>query len=116
MLNYQDPLDRAFQALADPTRRAIVARLVKGPASVSEIARPLAISLPGVLQHLGVLETSGLVVTQKLGRVRTCRIEPAAVGAAEAWLSGLRNAWERRLDRLEIYLDETQKGEPGDDR
>lgn len=112
MLNYSGQLDLAFQALADPTRRAIVARLVRGPASVSEIARPLAISLPGVLQHIGVLEASGLVATQKRGRVRTCRIEPAAVGTAEAWLSGLRTEWERRLDRLEDYLGQEHKGAP----
>src|SRR6516165_10207617 len=83
MLNYQPKLDLAFQALADPTRRAMVEQLIQGPASVSALAKPLSISLPGVMQHLGVLEESGLVRSEKLGRVRTCRIEPEALSAAE---------------------------------
>jgi DNA-binding transcriptional ArsR family regulator len=104
MLNYETPLDLAFQALADPTRRAMVERLAKGPASVSELKAPLVMSLPAVMQHLAVLETSGLVVTQKSGRVRTCRINPAALADAERWIEGLRREWERRLDRLGDYL------------
>jgi DNA-binding transcriptional ArsR family regulator len=104
MLNYEAPLDRAFQALADPTRRAMVERLTKGPASVSELKRPLAMSLPAVMQHLGVLETSGLVASEKAGRVRTCRINPAVLAEAERWIAERRLEWERRLDRLGEYL------------
>lgn len=108
-------LDRVFQALADPTRRGMVERLVRGPASVSELSRPLAMSLPAVMQHLQVLEDAGLVRSEKTGRVRTCRIEPDALRAAEAWVTGQRTAWETRLDRLGDYLagqdtDDSQKG------
>ena len=97
-------LDQVFHALADPTRRGMVERLVRGPATVSELSRPLAISLPAVLQHLQVLEASGLVRSEKAGRVRTCRIEPDALRAAEAWVTGQRTTWETRLDRLGDYL------------
>jgi DNA-binding transcriptional ArsR family regulator len=113
MLNQLDPLDLAFQALADPSRRAIVARLTQGPASVSELARPLAMSFPAVMQHLAVLESARLVRSQKIGRVRTCQIDTATLGQAEAWLSGQRAEWERRFDRLETYL--TQLQPKGDD-
>jgi DNA-binding transcriptional ArsR family regulator len=106
MLNRSAPLDLVFQALADPTRRVIVERLSRGPASVSVLARPLAMSLPAVMQHLQVLETSGLVRSDKVGRVRTCRIEPAALRTAEHWVAGRRASWERRLDRLGDYLAE----------
>jgi DNA-binding transcriptional ArsR family regulator len=105
MLNYQTPLDRAFQALADPTRRAMVERLSRGPASVTELARPLVMSLPAVMQHLAVLETSGLVLSEKAGRVRTCRINSAGLSEAEQWIAGRRMEWERRLDRLGDYLE-----------
>src|SRR5687768_12292452 len=101
-------LDHMYQALADPTRRAIVDRLTRGPASVSELARPLPMSLPGVLQHLQLLEASGLVRSHKQGRVRTCRIEPAALATAEDWIARRREEWERRLDRLGDYLGELQ--------
>jgi DNA-binding transcriptional ArsR family regulator len=104
MLNYSPTLDRAFQALADPARRVMVERLSRGPASVSELAKPLAMSLPAVMQHLQVLEDSGLVRSTKVGRVRTCRIEPKALRAAEQWIAARRTAWERRLDRLGEYL------------
>jgi DNA-binding transcriptional ArsR family regulator len=104
MLNQRTPLDLAFQALADPARRLMVDRLSRGPASVSELARPLAMSLPGVVQHLHVLEASGLVRSKKVGRVRTCQIEPVALGSAEDWITERRAAWERRLDRLGEYL------------
>jgi DNA-binding transcriptional ArsR family regulator len=97
-------LDQVFHALADPTRRGMVERLVRGPATVSELSRPLDRSLPAVLQHLQVLEASGLVRSEKAGRVRTCRIEPDALRAAEAWVAGQRTAWETRLDRLGDYL------------
>ena len=101
-------LDPVFQALADPTRRMIVDRLTRGPASVSTLAAPLAMSLPAVLQHLRVLETSGLVHSEKVGRVRTCRIEPLALQTAERWITERRMTWERRFDRLGDYLAENE--------
>src|SRR5260370_1309366 len=106
MLNQSVPLDRVFQALADPTRRVMVERLSRGPASVSELAQPLAMSLPAVIQHLQVLEASGLVRSQKAGRVRTCRIDQAALRTAEQWIAARRASWERRLDRLGDFLAE----------
>ncbi len=109
MLNHEIPLDRAFQALADPTRRAMVDRLAQGSVSVSELKAPFLMSLPAVMQHLAVLETSGLVVTQKSGRVRTCRINPAALAEAEQWITEQRLEWERRLDRLGDYLETLEK-------
>ena len=108
MLDQSAPLDRAFQALADPTRRAMIARLARGPASVSDLARPLTMSMQAVLQHLAVLEQSGLVVTQKIGRVRTCRMEPQRLSEAETWINAQRTVWEQRLDRLGDYLKELQ--------
>jgi DNA-binding transcriptional ArsR family regulator len=110
VLNHSAALDRAFQALADPTRRAMVERLAKGPASVSDLAKPLAMSLPAVLQHLAVLEGSGLVRTQKSGRVRTCRVDPDALSFAERWINDRRSEWERRLDRLGDYLATLRQG------
>jgi len=95
-----------FHALADPTRRAVVARLASGPASVSDLARPLAMSLPSVVQHLQVLETAGLIRSEKAGRVRTCRMAPDALAMAERWLFERRLEWDARLDRLEAYLAE----------
>lgn len=106
MLNYGAPLDGVFQALADPARRIMVERLSHGPASVSELAKPLAMSLSAVVQHLQVLEASGLVHSRKAGRVRTCHIAPAALRTAEDWIAGRRALWERRLDRLAAYLAE----------
>ena len=106
MLNYQ--LDRTFAALADPTRRAMVERLVQGPATVSELAKPLPMSLPAAMLHLKVLEESGLVTSQKTGRVRTCRIDPKMLSQAEQWVSERRQMWERSLDRLGAFLDETK--------
>ena len=106
MLKQAESLDRVFQALADPSRRIMVERLSRGPASVSELAEPLAMSLPAVVQHLQVLEASGLVRSEKAGRVRTCRIEPAALRTAEHWITERRTSWERRLDRLGDYLAE----------
>jgi DNA-binding transcriptional ArsR family regulator len=110
VLNLRDPLDLAFQALADPTRRGMVERLSRGPATVSDLARPLAISLPAVLQHVQVLEASGLVRSQKVGRVRTCALVPEALSGAEQWFSARRTEWERRLDRLGEYLEATDPG------
>src|SRR6185437_385264 len=104
MLNQSATLDRVFQALADPTRRMMVERLSGGPVSVSALAEPLAMSLPAVIQHLKVLEATGLVRSEKIGRVRTCRIEPAALCGAEQWIAARQAAWERRLDRLGAYL------------
>lgn len=102
-------LDRTFQALGDPTRRALVERLAAGPASVSDLAAPLPMSLPAVMLHLKVLEESGLVVSEKKGRVRTCRIAPAALSLAEQWVGERRRMWERNLDRLGAFLDETEE-------
>jgi DNA-binding transcriptional ArsR family regulator len=106
MLNQSAPLDRVFQALADPTRRVMVERLSRGPVSVSTLAQPFAMSLPAVIQHLQILEASGLVRSEKVGRVRTCRIEPAVLHTAEQWIAARQAAWERRLDRLGDYLAE----------
>ncbi len=110
------PLNRVFQALSDPSRRTIVEQLSRGPASVSELARPLTMSLPAVVQHIHVLEKSGLVRSEKVGRVRTCRIEPAAMQPAERWIGERREMWERRLDLLGEYLaehpDEPNRKEP----
>jgi DNA-binding transcriptional ArsR family regulator len=105
MLNYK--LDRTFAALADPARRAMVERLAQGPATVSELAKPLPMSLPAAMLHLKVLEDCGLVKSQKAGRVRTCRIEPQALSQAEMWVGERRQMWERNLDRLGAFLDET---------
>jgi DNA-binding transcriptional ArsR family regulator len=101
------PPERVFHALGDPTRAAMVERLSRGPASVSQLARPLPMSLSAVVQHLAVLERSGLVSSRKVGRVRTCRIEPAALRSAEDWVAQRRALWEQRLDRLGDYLAET---------
>jgi DNA-binding transcriptional ArsR family regulator len=106
MLNYKPaPLDLAFQALGDPTRRALIDRLALGPASVSELAGPLPMSLPAVMLHLKVLEEAGLVTSQKVGRVRTCRIEPKMLSQAEQWVAQRRATWERNLDRLGEFLN-----------
>ncbi len=105
MLNQSADLDRLFHALADPARRAMVERLTRGPTPVSELARPLPMSLPAAMQHLGVLEAAGLVRSQKLGRVRTCAIEPEALSLAEQWINARRVEWGHRLDRLGDYLE-----------
>jgi DNA-binding transcriptional ArsR family regulator len=102
-------IDLVFQALADPTRRAMVERLSRGQASVTELASPLRMSLPAVVQHLKILESSGLVRTKKTGRVRTCRLEAGALLDAENWLTTRRTLWQRRLDRLADYLAEAGK-------
>lgn len=109
MLNHQASLDRVFHALADPTRRAMVERLSRGPASVSELAGPHDLTLAAVVQHLQVLEDSGVIRTEKIGRVRTCRIEPGTLGVAEKWISDHRARWEKRLDRLGDFLEKGKK-------
>jgi DNA-binding transcriptional ArsR family regulator len=112
MLNYQaNPLDKAYQALGDATRRTMVERLTRGPATVSELAAPLPMSLPAVMLHLKVLEESGLVKSEKQGRVRTCRVAPEMLSQAERWISQRREMWERSLDQLGIYLEETKPKE-----
>jgi DNA-binding transcriptional ArsR family regulator len=104
VLNNTATVDPLFHALGDPTRRALVDRLSRGPASVSELAGPVDMTLSAVLQHLAVLESSGLVRSEKTGRVRTCRLDPAVLRTAEDWITERRATWERRLDRLADYL------------
>jgi DNA-binding transcriptional ArsR family regulator len=113
MLNESARLDLAFQALADPSRRGMLARLSQAPASVSELAGPLRISLPAVMQHLRLLEASGLVRSEKKGRVRTCRLEPVALAGAEAWIAEQRAAWEAQIDRFEHHVQRMKKEEEG---
>jgi DNA-binding transcriptional ArsR family regulator len=108
MLNYQTTLDKAFHALADPGRRAMLVQLSKGDASVSDLAEPLDMSLPAVVQHLAVLVDAGLVSSSKAGRVRTCRMEAAGLATAERWIADRRALWEGRLDALGRYLAETR--------
>src|SRR5258705_3791906 len=100
MLNQSPDLDRLFHALADPARRAMVERLSRGPAPVSELARPLPMSLPSAMQHLGVLEAAGLVRSEKIGRVRTCTIAPTTLSLAQRWIHARRLARDHRLDTL----------------
>lgn len=112
MLEQQSAMDRVFQALGDPARRAMIDRLSRGPASVSELARPFDMTLAAVVQHVQVLEQSGVIKTEKVGRVRTCRLEPRGLGAAERWIAKRRATWERRFDRLEALLEETEAATP----
>ncbi|MGN6157936.1 MAG: ArsR/SmtB family transcription factor [Devosia sp.] len=105
MLNQDASLDLMFQALADPTRRQIVKRLSDGPASVSELAAPLPMSLPAVVQHLQVLEQSGLVKTEKVGRTRTCSLDTGSLSQVEKWINDRRIGWQKRFDRLGAFLD-----------
>jgi DNA-binding transcriptional ArsR family regulator len=108
MLNHA-AVDRVFHALGDPTRRRLVDRLSRGPASVSDLARPLDITLAAVVQHLQVLEASGIVRTEKLGRVRSCHIEGEGLRLAERWITERRNSWERRFDRLGELVEESAR-------
>ena len=112
----REAVDRVFHALADPNRRVIVERLSRGPATVSELAHPLPMSLSAVVQHLQVLQGSGLVRSEKVGRVRTCRIEPAALRPVERWIGARRSSWERRLDSLGEYLAEGNDEPKGGER
>jgi DNA-binding transcriptional ArsR family regulator len=107
MPGQKDKIERVFHALGDPTRRAILEKLSEAPISVSRLAEPLAISVAAVVQHLQILEESGLVKTEKLGRVRTCRIEPGGLSVAEHWIRDRRTVWERRFDRLGDLLAES---------
>jgi len=111
MPNQQPSLDLMFQALADPARRSMVERLSLGPASVSELARPLDMSLPAVMQHLAMLEAGGIVASEKVGRVRTCRINPDVLSLAEQWINQRRTQWEQRLDRLGAFLAAEDEGD-----
>jgi DNA-binding transcriptional ArsR family regulator len=116
MLNQSADLDRLFHALADPARRAMVERLTHGPAPMGELARPLPMSLPAAMQHLGVLEAAGLVHSEKVGRVRICAMEPQALSLAEQWINARRIEWEHRLDRLGDYLKTLENEGDGDDK
>lgn len=108
MAQYQ-PLDGLFLALSDPTRRAVIGRLSRGPASISELAAPFDMALPSFMKHIHQLEQSGWIATEKLGRVRTCRLETATFSAAQAWLDEQRAIWESRTDRLEEFVTRTNK-------
>jgi len=109
MDKYSTDLDRTFSALADPTRRAIVSRLCDGPKSVSELSEPFDLALPSLLKHVRVLERSGLVSSEKIGRVRTCKIEPRALHATEVWIHRHIAAWEKRLDRMEAHIERMKR-------
>lgn len=109
MLN-NERIDRAFHALAEPTRRAIVEKLSAGPSTVSALAEPFEMTLAAVVQHLQVLEEAGIIRTKKVGRVRTCRLEPAGLNVAAQWIADRRALWERRLDRLGEVLAEEERG------
>jgi len=113
MEQYPEPLNGIFQALADPTRRGVLERLGNGPASISELAKPFDMALPSFLKHIHLLEGSGLIRTQKQGRVRTCALEKERFAAAETWLSRQRTLWEGRTDRLELFVtDAVNKEKP----
>jgi DNA-binding transcriptional ArsR family regulator len=105
MEQYPRRLNGVFQALADPTRRAVLGQLSKGPASISELAKPFEMALPSFMKHIRLLEESGWILTRKEGRVRTCSIEKKALTAADAWLSKQRALWEARFDRLDVLLE-----------
>jgi DNA-binding transcriptional ArsR family regulator len=111
MLNQSPPVDGVFRALGDPTRRQMVEHLVRSPATVSELAKPLEITLSAVVQHLAVLESSGLVTSEKVGRTRTCRVETVGLQLAADWFAGQRALWGRRLDRLGAVLAEDMRNE-----
>jgi DNA-binding transcriptional ArsR family regulator len=111
MEHYSERLNGLFQALADPTRRAVLRRLSRGPASISELAQPFDMALPSFMKHIRFLEESGWVCTRKEGRVRTCAIEKKAFAEADAWLSAQRALWEGRTDRLEQFIATTRKKE-----
>jgi DNA-binding transcriptional ArsR family regulator len=105
------PLDRTFSALSDPTRRAMLERLALGPATVSELAKPAGISLPGTLKHVRILEDANLVTSERKGRIRECRLGPAELDDVSRWIEWYRDQWGRRLDRLEAYLGKRKGGD-----
>lgn len=111
MEQYSDPLDGIFQALADPTRRAVLARLGRGPASISDLAGPFAMALPSFMKHIHFLEGSGLIHTEKQGRVRTCTIAKSRFAAIETWMATQRSLWEGRTDRLEQFVTSAENKE-----
>lgn len=111
MLDQSPQLDRVFHALSDPTRRAVLDRLTQGPASVSELAAPFETTLAAIVQHVQVLEASGLITTEKNGRTRTCCVSAEAIARAEEWLGARRAVWEARLDRMEAYVQRLQTTE-----
>jgi DNA-binding transcriptional ArsR family regulator len=104
MPNKPAALDQVFHALGDPTRRAVLARLCQGPATVSDLAAPFRMALPSFVQHLAVLEKSGLIASAQKGRVRTCHVKKQQLAAAENWISQQRALWERRLDQFDAYV------------
>jgi DNA-binding transcriptional ArsR family regulator len=105
-VHYNQNLDRTFFALSDPTRRGILERLTRGPATIGELAEPFGLTLNGVKKHVGILYTVNLVVTEKVGRARTCRLGPAHLEEASGWIDGYRQEWERRLDRFGAFVEE----------
>jgi DNA-binding transcriptional ArsR family regulator len=109
MPNQSQSIEKTFSALSDPTRRAVVQTLSNGPATVSELASPFAMALPSFTQHLGILESAGLIVSRKDGRTRVCSLNVTALQAAEDWLASHRRQWEDRLDRLEAHLAKVRK-------
>jgi DNA-binding transcriptional ArsR family regulator len=111
MAHYSERLDGIFQAMADPTRRAVLQRLSRGPASISELAEPFDMALPSFMKHIRLLEDSGCIRTRKEGRVRTCGIGRKSFAVAEGWLSAQRSLWEARTDRLEQFATATRKKE-----
>ena len=116
MANQSMQLDHVFGALSDATRRAIIMRLCKGEASVGELAKPFEMALPSLMKHIRILELSGLVASEKTGRVRTCSLQTEAVVAIEVWLAAQREVWEQRLDRLEMYVEKLKKEEKSNAR
>lgn len=116
MANHSSQLNEVFGALADPTRRAIVMRLCEGEASVGELAAPFDMALPSFMKHLNVLEGCGLIETEKVGRVRTCALQTTSLETIEDWLAAQREIWERRLDRLELYVEKLKKEEKANAR
>ncbi len=107
-VQHSQTLDRTFFALSDPTRRSILERLARGPATIGELAEPFGLTLNGLKKHVGILETVNLVITEKVGRARECRLGPAQLEDATSWIVGYRREWERRLDRFGAYVEEGQ--------
>lgn len=112
----ETPLDAAFHALSDPTRRAVINRLTKAPAPVKELAEPFAMGLPAFLKHLRVLEASGLIATEKTGRIRTCQVRIERLAEVESWLSDQKALWQARTDRLARYVETRMPKDHGHDR